>query len=408
MEPPGHLLYYLDPTLRSFEARVAVVEKDGVVLDRTAFFPGGGGQEADSGTVEGRRVVRAEQRGDRIVHVFERPGEAAHFRAGQAVRGELDWERRSDLMRGHSGEHLLVGRLLEVEPKLELVKVHLAPGKKSIFLRGALTWDVVREAVHRANRRIAERHDVRPRFVSEEEAKRLGSLRIKWERLEGIDAVRIVSMGNFDHSACSGVHVANLADLHMVVATKLTSAGQGVTELEFAVGPHAVGAATTLAMTAAEAAQTLGAPVENVVPTVRNLLGGAKTLEERVRSLGRRVAAQLPVVEHKGVRLTMGVLDGVETKDMLDEAAKRLAEPNFVVLLVDRAPNGLLFVGFSEALAKERQLDAREILKDALAPFGGKGGGKPNAAQGGFPTPGDGEKVLERSWTLVAARLGFS
>lgn len=408
MEPPGHLLYYRDPRLRSFEARVVAAEKDGVVLDRTAFFPGGGGQEADSGTIEGRRVVRAEQRGDRIVHVFERATDVALLRVGQAVRGELDWERRTDLMRGHSGEHLLVGRLLEVEPKLELVKVNIAPGKKSIFLRGPLTWDVVREAVRRANRRISQKHDVRPRWVGEEEAKRLGSLRIKWERLEGIGAVRIVELGDFDHSACSGVHVANLAELEMVVATKMTSAGQGATELEFAVGPKAVEAASELALTAAEAAQTLGAPAESVVPTVRNLLGGAKTLEERVRSLGRRVAAQLPVVEHKDVRLTMGVLDGVEAKDMLDEAAKRLAEPNFVVLLVDRAPNGLLFVGFSEALAKERKVDAREILKDALAPFGGKGGGKPNAAQGGFPSPADGEKVLERAWTLTAARLGFS
>lgn len=101
-------LYYKDSHMREFDAQVlsCAPGKHGydVVLDRTAFYPEGGGQPGDTGTLSGVRVTDTHERGGEIVHYCEAP-----LTPGAAVHGALDWERRFDLMQHHSGEHLLSG-----------------------------------------------------------------------------------------------------------------------------------------------------------------------------------------------------------------------------------------------------------------------------------------------------------
>ena len=118
-------LYQSDPYCREFDARVAEVRGDWIVLDRTAFYPGGGGQEPDRGTLSDMVVVEVKRDNGNVLH--KAPGH--HFSAGDAVHGKIDWSRRFDLMRGHTGEHLLFSCLQNVSPELKLIKIAITPEK---------------------------------------------------------------------------------------------------------------------------------------------------------------------------------------------------------------------------------------------------------------------------------------
>ena len=127
-------LYQSDPYCREFEARVAEVRGEWVVLDRTAFYPGGGGQDPDRGTLAGTAVVEVKRDNGSVLH--KAPGH--RFSVGDEVHGEIDWSRRFDLMRGHTGEHLLFSCLQTVSPELQLVKIAITPEKKSVIVSGDL------------------------------------------------------------------------------------------------------------------------------------------------------------------------------------------------------------------------------------------------------------------------------
>ena len=108
-------LYQSDPSCREFESRVSEIRGEWVVLDRTAFYPGGGGQEPDRGTLSGAAVTEVKKDNGNVLHRV--PGHS--FSVGDTVKGEIDWARRYDLMRGHTAEHLLFSCLSRVSPELE-------------------------------------------------------------------------------------------------------------------------------------------------------------------------------------------------------------------------------------------------------------------------------------------------
>ena len=109
-----------------FEANILSVEGDQVVLDTTAFYPGGGGQVCDTGSIRGQRVTEVRYKGDDIVHIV--PGN--DLKVGERIWCSVDWDRRYDLMQGHTGEHLLFCSLKRQCPELEIVKIYISPESK--------------------------------------------------------------------------------------------------------------------------------------------------------------------------------------------------------------------------------------------------------------------------------------
>ncbi|MFA5312849.1 MAG: alanine--tRNA ligase-related protein [Methanomassiliicoccales archaeon] len=127
-------IYQSHPYDSDFTAAVTNINGDWVTLDRTAFYPGGGGQDPDIGEIDGSRVVEVKHKGDEISHKV--PGNS--FKIGQSVSGHVDFQRRLDLMRAHTGEHLLFSSLYRLVPELELVKIAITPSKKSFIVKGML------------------------------------------------------------------------------------------------------------------------------------------------------------------------------------------------------------------------------------------------------------------------------
>ncbi len=207
------LLYQTDSYLREFEARVtaSLPQTRAVVLDRTAFYPGGGGQPHDLGHLNGIPVIAVRKEGEQVLHVLE----GALPSVGEEVHGVIDWERRYRLMRTHTAMHILCGVVFRDYGAL-------VTGGDMEPLRGRMDFEferlhrelvtVIEAAVHRE---IEAGREVRVSLLPREEALRIPDLiRTRINLLPaGIQQVRIVEIVGLDLQADGGTHVRNTAEV---------------------------------------------------------------------------------------------------------------------------------------------------------------------------------------------------
>lgn len=223
------LLYQTDSYLKTFEAVVTAVDsqENGVVLDRTAFYPGGGGQPADLGTLivagVGYPVIRIRKAGDDVVHIVEGPLPPV----GATVTGQLDWERRYRLMRTHTAMHILCGVVWR-DYGASVTGGNMEPLKGRMdFEFEHLQKDLVQEIERKINAEVAAARPVRTAILPREEAFRIPDLiRTRINLLpEGITRVRVVEIVGLDLQADGGTHVASTAEVGPIRITDYTSKG---------------------------------------------------------------------------------------------------------------------------------------------------------------------------------------
>ena len=203
-------LYYEDPYMKEFTAKVLSCEaaKEGyaVTLDRTAFYPEGGGQPADHGTLGAAQVTDVHEREGAIVHTC-----TEKLTAGTTVTGKIDWARRFDHMQQHSGEHIVSGMLCSTF-HCDNVGFHMGSDIVTIDYNADISWEEVLEIEHRANRYIWENHPISITYPSPEELKTI-DYRSKKE-LHGV--IRITSFPGADCCACCGTHVRCSGEVGLV------------------------------------------------------------------------------------------------------------------------------------------------------------------------------------------------
>ncbi len=233
------LLYLADAYQREFDARVVAVDGAGVVLDRTAFYPGGGGQPHDLGvlaTPDGeRRVVAIRRTEAGIVHDLE--GEGAPPAPGTAVGGRVDWARRYALMRTHTALHLLCGVIWRDHGVL-VTGGNMEPGRGRLdFDFPALDWTIAREVEARMNDEVRAARPVRVAFHTREEAERIPDLvRTKTNLIPAhVARVRTVEIVGLDLQADGGTHVADTAEVGAVSVVGLKNKGKANKRLEIAL-----------------------------------------------------------------------------------------------------------------------------------------------------------------------------
>ena len=224
------LLYLADAYLREFDARVVAVDGNGVVLDRTAFYPGGGGQPHDVGvlaTPDGeRRVVAIRRTEAGPVHELE--GDAPPPAPGTAVTGRVDWERRYALMRTHTALHLLCGVMWHDHGVL-VTGGNMEPGRGRLdFDFPALDWEVARAVEARMNEEVRAARPVRVAFHTREEAERIPDLvRTKTNLIPAhVERVRTVEIVGLDLQADGGTHVANTREVGRIRIRDYKSKGR--------------------------------------------------------------------------------------------------------------------------------------------------------------------------------------
>ena len=220
-------LYQRDSYLRTFEARVTAADGDRVVLDRTAFFPTGGGVLGDAGTLTGRegphRVVETVEDAQGVVHRLEQPGPIS----GEVVRGEVDWSRRYLLMRYHTATHVLTGVMFN-DWGVRVTGNQLTPEKARVdFAFEQFDREVLEEGFRRANALVARDLPVRVSFVPAAEALARPELfKLETGFPHDLAEIRLVEIVGFDTQADGGCHVKSLREIGRLALTRTENKGK--------------------------------------------------------------------------------------------------------------------------------------------------------------------------------------
>ncbi len=362
-------LYYDDPFLRTFTAKVltCVPSTTGylVTLDRTAFYPEGGGQPADHGTLDGAAVTDVHEKDGTIVHTVERPVEI-----GATVTAAIDWTRRFDHMQQHSGEHILSGILCR-DYHCDNVGFHMGADTVTIDYDAPLTWAQVLAAEEEANRVIWADRPVEITYPSPADLDAL-DYRSK-KALTG--KVRIVTFPSADCCACCGTHVLRAGQVGIVKVLSCQKFRSGV-RMEILCGQrayrylaaayeqaHAIG--QRLSVKPLDAAAAVGRLTEELAAAKQR----AAQLEEQVFS---NIAAEMA-----------GRGDVVLFQPPLrSDSARKLADA------VARACGGLaaVFAGdgaaWTYALVRADGVDIAPLVRSLNSALHGRGGGRGGFAQG--------------------------
>ena len=362
-------LYYLDSHLFEFEATVLAAreEKRGweIVLDRTAFFPEGGGQPADTGMI-GRA---------RVLDVHEREGEIRHLCDRELAPGvyacAVDREKRLRRMQNHSGEHVFSG-LTHQKYGAENVGFHMAADCMTIDFDKELSFEQLSEIEYEANLAVRANIPVRTFYPSPEELKVL-EYRSKKE-LAG--AVRIVEIAGIDRCACCAPHVRATGEIG---AIKLLTAERhrGGVRLSLICGMDALDDYRRKQDSAAAISALLSAKRDEIAPAVERLLESEAKLKERASILGMRCAA----LRAEAIAPTEGnicLFDEGLSEAAARELVNRLTEKTggvAALFLADGAGAWRYIIG-------SRRVDLRSAAKAINAGISGRGGGRPEMIQG--------------------------
>jgi len=395
-------LYYSDSFLKSFSSRISDIRElsrtDGqsvwqVALDRTAFYPTSGGQPHDLG------VLTATARSGAVLEIpvvgveEDEHGEVWHHTlkpllAGTEVRGEIDWTRRLDHIQQHSGQHLL-SAVFARELHAPTVSFHLGEASSTIDIAvESLAHHSLERVEHIANELIAEDRAVTMRTVDRGEADSLlaaGTLRKLPER-EG--TIRLIEIADYDLNACGGTHVRGTGQIGGLLIRGVERVRQGM-RIEFVCGLRAVAAARADFTALTRGASLLSMARTEVPAGIERILADAKAgakeghklREELATYHAIRLAIEEQIVDHlRVVRRVFADRDAEYVKLLASRLAASV--PQTVGLLVSTHRDPALVV-----LVRSGDLEfhAGNLLKEALAALGLRGGGSADLAQGQVP-----------------------
>ena len=383
-------LYYHDSFLYDFEAEVRELTnapRPAVILDRTAFYPTSGGQIFDKGVIETdieklKVTEVADGEDGRVIHYLEAPPK--DIKPGSKIRGQIDPNRRRDHMQQHTGQHVLSAAFVRLF-NMPTVSFHMADDYCSIDLdTPSIAKDQIEQAEQLANEIVLENRPVAIRFVTRDEAGKLG-LR-KFPPAER-DELRLIDIHDFDLTACGGTHVNQTGQIGCILLRKTEKVRQGW-RVEFVAGQRAVATARHDFTALIETAALFSAHIYDVPQQARKSLDEIRALrkqrEQSQEELAEAQAAALlaETAEASGRKL---VLRTYSDRDMnhlklLAQKLTRIA-PNVVALLATTSPQPALV--FAQSAGQPH--DMGSLMKQTLSKLGGRGGGSKDMAQGGIP-----------------------
>lgn len=382
--PATERLYYNDSHLIEFEARVVDVTErvsgwTAVVLNRTAFYPTGGGQPSDTGTLNGAPVFECIDDGENgVLHMLQGPTPER----GTVVRGRVDWPRRLDHIQQHTGQHIL---------SQSFVKLFNAPTRSFRVLDHFCEIDVdlananseiIERAVELANNVIWENRAITIRNVPSDEAAEL-PLRKEPAR-EG--ELRLIEIEDFDLTPCGGTHAHRTGEVGMI-GVRSWERAKGLTRIEFVAGIRALTDYRKANQTARDLAGLFSAGRDDAVQLAAHMLEENKELHRRVRTLEETAASDeaeklfnQSKPDENGTRLIARTFENRDADSLKKLAHALIARPHTIALFGsrDRETARLVF-----ARSEDARGDMSLLMREACVMLDGRGGGKPDMAQGG-------------------------
>ncbi|HKE59265.1 MAG TPA: DHHA1 domain-containing protein, partial [Pyrinomonadaceae bacterium] len=388
--------------LIEFDARVVDVTErvsgwTAVVLDRTAFYPTGGGQPSDTGTLNGFRVVECVDDGDNgVLHVLQ----GTTPTIGAEVKGRIDWSRRLDHMQQHTGQHIL---------SQAFVTLFNAPTRSFRVLEQSCEIDVeltnpstevIERAVELANNVIWEDRVITIHNVTSEEA---ASLPLRKESArEG--ELRLIEISGFDLTPCGGTHAYRTGEIGMI-GVRSWERAKGMTRIEFVAGTRALADYRRANQSAREVAAVFSTGRDDAPQSAAHMMEENKELHRRLRLLEETVAgaeaeklfAAAPT-NPAGTRVISQKFAGRDAESLKQLAHALIANTKTVVLLGSHDGDAARLVF---ARSEDAAGDMNALMREACALMEGRGGGRPDMAQGG----GKQVEKLDEALNLAKAKL---
>lgn len=362
-------LYDSDSRLREFTARVLSCERAGerwaAVLDRTAFFPEGGGQAADTGTLGASRVLDVQEASGELLHYLDAP-----LAVGETVTGLLDWEQRFRRMQDHSGEHLLSG-LVHARYGYRNVGFHLGDGDVTVDFNGELDRAQLDELETEVNLAIAENVPIICWYPPAEE---LAALDYR-SKLELTENVRLVKIEGYDLCACCAPHVSRTGEIGSLRILDFMRHRGGV-RLHLLCGLDAMEDARARYQATLAISGLLSVPQLETPAAVRRVLGELEETKRALADARRQMlgmkAAALPETEGN-LCLFEPELDLLSLRELVNAGMEKAG--GVCAAFSGRDGDWKYIIG-------SRNADLRVLAKEINAAIGGRGGGRPEMIQG--------------------------
>lgn len=374
-------LFYIDSYIKNFTAEIEEVkevdDKFHVLLNKTAFFPGGGGQYCDLGTIDNINVLDVYEENDKIYHVLEKKPNRIH-----KVKCEIDWDRREYGMQHHFGQHI-ISACFNNEYKAKTVGFHLGKDFSTVDIEGFFKEEDILKIEKMCNEIIRENITVEFLNITKKEAKKL---KIKEDLSKLGDNIRVVKIDDIDMNLCCGVHMKNTLDLRVIKIKKFEKYKKA-TRIEFLCGTKAIEEMLKRENYLNKICKLLSSNEEDAYKSIENLNNKLNEVNKENRRLEEIISNYevKEMIESAEKINNMNVIVKVyenKTMNYMNKIANKIIEKeNNIGLFALKNDDRLnLLFACSKNLEK---MDMNILLKDSIKLIDGKGGGSKVLAQGG-------------------------
>src|SRR6266704_856882 len=413
--PPTRALYYDDAYQTSFQAKiVARVAENAVVLDQTCFYPEGGGQPADHGELrvgdKKLKVTNVQKIGNTIVHFLDRP----IVEEIDLVEGEIDWQRRQNLMRHHTGTHVLIGAARRVLGE----HVWQAGAQKEVE-SSRLDITHYREISLREKERIEKLVNqvilrdlpVQVAWMAREKAEAKYDYRLYQGGAVPGSKIRVVRIQGWDAEACGGTHCKRTGELGVFKIEKTSKLQDGVERIIFSAGEPALKRINQQSDALAKASELLKTTPEKLPESIKAIVMERDSLEKELEKVhAKTTEAHVKQLAKKAitigtVRLVLAKTakrKGVDVGDVANQLKE--SDPNMIAVLFEVSERVQL-VGAAGDAAVKAGIDSGSIVSGASKVLGGGGGGRPFFATGGGSSKDKVDEALGVAEQIVTKQL---
>jgi alanyl-tRNA synthetase len=415
--PATSMLYYKDPYMKRFEAKVlALLDGRHVVLDQTCFYPEGGGALSDRGTLTFENglvnVVDVQKIGNVVVHVLEKETP----KLGETVIGQIDWERRLSLMRHHTATHILIGavrRILGEHAWQAGAQKDVDKSRLDITHYERLTDNQLSEIERTACEVIMEDIPVETMWMPREEAERVYGFRLYQGGAVPGRELRIVKIGEWDVEACGGVHCRRTGEVGLLKILRADRIQDGVERIVFAAGLPAIQAIQVRERLLLKTAEALRTPVEKVDEAAETLVKKTELLTEQIEQFKKRVTSEEAEKILKKSRRIGRIKLAVHKKDTGDEDESIMlsnkiveADPSAVsvIVLVKEGKTVRVVVRAGKEAVKAG-VHAGKLASELAKIVGGGGGGKQHFGQGGGTKIEKADELIKTAFKILSKSM---
>src|SRR2546426_1284336 len=416
--PATRALYYDDAYQASFQAKIlAKVAENAIVLDQTCFYPEGGGQPADHGEVRSRdkklRVTNVQKVGNTIVHFLDQPIDQDI----DLVEGEIDWQRRQNLMRHHTGTHALIGaarRVLGEHVWQAGAQKEVESSRLDITHYREISLKEKERIEKLVNQVILRDLPVQVTWMAREKAEAKYGYRLYQGGAVPGSKIRVVRIQGWDAEACGGTHCKRTGELGVFRIEKAGKLQDCVERIIFSAGEPALKQINQQSEALAKASELLKTTPDKLPESIKAIVAEIDSLQKELEKVhAKTMETHIKQLEKKAIslgtiRLVLAKtakrrgIEAVEVANQLKES-----DPSMIAVIFEVSERVQVIAAAGDEAVKAGA-NAGQIVSEASKVLGGGGGGRPFFATGGGPSNGKGDRRSKIASQTVAKQLSIA